>query len=98
MINMSPVKSSAEIEDAAKKAITALYGSDVEDFSVRVVLPYASDQLIAKGGLPTEERRDSWDVQVTFLLNGIQYTVDLIIQEKDGQITYSRLIDKMTPL
>jgi hypothetical protein len=48
--------------------------------------------------LPTEEKRDSWDVQVTFLLNGTQYTVDLIIQEKDGQITYTRLIDKMTPL
>jgi hypothetical protein len=95
---MNPVKSSAEIEDAAKKAITALYGSDVEDFKVRVVLPYASDELIAKGGLPTEERRDSWDVQVTFLLNGTQYTVDLIIQEKDGQITYCRLIDKMAPL
>ncbi len=95
---MAPVKSSAEIEDAAKKAVTALYGSDVEDFKVRVVLPYASDELIAKGGLPTEERRDSWDVQVTFLLNGTQYTVDLIIQEKDGQITYCRLIDKMAPL
>jgi hypothetical protein len=95
---MNPVKSSAEIEDSARKAIAALYGSDVKDFKVRVVLPYASDQLIAKGGLPTEERRDSWDVQVIFLLNGTQYTVDLIIQENDGQITYSRLIDKMTPL
>ncbi len=95
---MNPVKSSTEIEDAAKKAIAALYGSDVENFKVRVVLPYASDELIAKGGLPTEERRDSWDVQVTFLLNRIQYTVDLIIQEKDGQITYTRLIDKMIPL
>ena len=95
---MSSVKSHAEIEDTAKKAIVALYGSDIKDFKVRVVLPYASDELIAKGGLPTEERRDSWDVQVTFLLNETQYTVDLVIQEKDGQITYSRLIDKMTPL
>jgi hypothetical protein len=95
---MTPVKSNAEIEEAAKKAIIALYGSDVKDFKVRVVLPYASEELIAKGGLPTEERRDSWDVQVTFLLNETQYTVDLIIQEKDGQITYSRLIDKMNPI
>jgi hypothetical protein len=95
---MNPVKSGAEIEATAKKAIDALYGSDVKDFKVRVVLPYASDQLIAKGGLPTEEKRDSWDVQVTFLVDGTQYTVDLIIQEKDGQTTYSRLIDKMTPL
>jgi len=91
---MNSVKSSAEIEDTAKKAIAALYGSDVKDFKVRVVLPYASDQLIANGGLPTEEKRDSWDVQVIFLLHGIQYTVDLIIQEKDGQITYSRLIEQ----
>ncbi|HEX2169329.1 MAG TPA: hypothetical protein VHF65_03430 [Nitrososphaera sp.] len=95
---MTPVKSNAEIEEAAKKAIIALYGSDVKDFKVRVVLPYASEELIAKGGLPTEERRDSWDVQVIFLLNETQYTVDLIIQEKDGQITYSRLIDKMNPI
>lgn len=95
---MAPVKSNTEIEDAAKKAILTLYGSDVKDFKVRVVLPYASEELIAKGGLPTEERRDSWDVQVTFLLNETQYTVDLIIQEKDGQITYSRLIDKMNPI
>jgi hypothetical protein len=95
---MTPVKSNTEIEDAAKKAILTLYGSDVKDFKVRVVLPYASEELIAKGGLPTEERRDSWDVQVTFLLNETQYTVDLIIQEKDGQITYSRLIDKMNPI
>lgn len=95
---MNPVKSNAEIEDAAKKAIVALYGSNVKDFKVRVVLPYASEELIAQGGLPTEERRDSWDVQVTFLLNETQYTVDLVIQEKDGQITYSRLIDKMTPI
>lgn len=95
---MNPVKSNAEIEDAAKKVIVALYGSNVKDFKVRVVLPYASEELIAQGGLPTEERRDSWDVQVTFLLNETQYTVDLVIQEKDGQITYSRLIDKMTPI
>jgi hypothetical protein len=95
---MNSVKSSAEIEATAKRSIDALYGSDVKDFKVRVVLPYASDQLIAKGGLPTDEKRDSWDVQVTFLVDGTQYTVDLIIQEKDGQTTYSRLIDKMTPL
>ena len=95
---MTPVKSNVEIEDAAKKAIFALYGSDVKDFKISVVLPNASEELIAKGGLPTEERRDSWDVQVTFLLNETQYTVDLIILEKNGQITYSRLIDKMTPI
>jgi hypothetical protein len=54
--------------------------------------------LVAGGGLPTEDRRDSWDVQVTFLIDGIQYTVDLLVMEKNGQITNARLIDKMTPL
>jgi hypothetical protein len=47
-------------------------------------------------GLPTENRRNSWGVQVTFLLEGIQYTVDLVVIEKNGQITNARLIDKMT--
>ena len=51
-----------------------------------------------KGGLPTEDRRDSWDIQVTFLLQGTQYTVDLLVMEKDGQIVNARLIDKMTPI
>ena len=37
-------------------------------------------------------------LQVIFILNGLQYTVDLIINEKDGQVTYARLIDKMKPL
>jgi len=32
------------------------------------------------------------------LLIGVQYTVDLMIEEKNGQITNARLIDKMTPL
>ena len=62
------------------------------------MLPYISDQLIVKGGLPTEDRRDSRDVQVTFTLHGTQYTVDLLVMEKDGQITNARLIYKMTPI
>jgi hypothetical protein len=36
-------------------------------------------------------------VQVTFLSNNLQYTVDLVIRE-NGQITNARLIDTMTPL
>ena len=46
----------------------------------------------------TEQNREAWDAQATFLLGGLQYTVDFLINEKDGQITNSRLIDTMTPL
>jgi hypothetical protein len=95
---MGSVKTETEIEKAARKAIEALYGTDITDFKVRVVLPFLLEGLVAQGGLPTEEKRDSWDVQVTFLLDKNQYTVDLIILENNGQITYSRLIDKMIPL
>jgi hypothetical protein len=95
---MKPVKSRSDVEQAARKAIDTLYGPQYQDLKVREMLPYISDQLVVKGGLPTEDRRDSWDVQVTFLLLGTQYTVDLIIMENDGQITNARLIDKMTPI
>ena len=95
---MSAVTTDTQIENSSRKAIEALYGNEIKDFRVRMVLPFATDELTAQGGLPTEEKRDSWDVQVTFLLKGVQYTVDLLIQEKDGQITYTRLIDKMEPL
>jgi len=95
---MSIVTNDIEIEKVSRKAIEALYGQNIENFKVRVILPNVSDQNVAKGGLPNSERRDSWDVQVIFLLNGLQHTVDLIINEKDGQVTYARLIDKMNPL
>jgi hypothetical protein len=84
---MASVNTNEDVEKAAKKAAVALYGTDIKDFKVRVVFPY-----------PSEHKRDSWDVQVTFLSNGVQYTVDLMINEKNGQITNARLIDKMTPL
>jgi hypothetical protein len=95
---MASVKTASEIEKAARTAIEALYGTNITDFRVRVVFPFLSEGLITHGGLPTAENKDSWDVQVTFLLDKNQYTVDLIIQENNGQITYSRLIDKMVPL
>ena len=95
---MTSVKTDTEIENSARKAIEALYGSNIENFNVRVVLPYSTQQLTVKGGLPTEPEKDSWDVQVTFLLNNMQYTVDLLIHQEDGQISNARLIDKMTPL
>ncbi len=84
---MASVNTNEDVEKAAKKAAEALYGADIKDFKVRVIFPF-----------PSEHKRDSWDVQVTFLSNGVQYTVDLMIDEKNGQITNARLIDKMTPL
>ena len=84
---MTPVKTKAEIEKASKNAVQALYGTDIKDFKIRVLFPF-----------PSEAKRDSWDVQTTFLLNNTQYTVDLIIQEKDGLVTNARLIDTMMPL
>jgi hypothetical protein len=95
---MNPVKSRSEVEAAARKAIENLYGRDFQDLKVREILPFISDQTVVGGGLPTEGRHDSWDVQVTFLLEGIQYTVDLVVIEKNGQIINARLIDKMTPV
>jgi len=83
---MASVKTSIDIERSAKKAVEALYGANIQDFKVRVVFPF-----------PSEHKRDSWDVQVTFLVDNIQYTVDLMIEEKNGQVTNARLIDKMTP-
>jgi hypothetical protein len=84
---MTPVRNQKEVEAAAKKTIEALYGTEVKDLKIRVLLPF-----------PNEHKREAWDANVTFLLNGLQYTVDLLINEKDGMVTNARLIDTMTPL
>ena len=84
---MNPVHTEEQVETAAKKATEALYGSNIENFNIRTLLPF-----------PTEQNREALDTQVTFLLGGLQYTVDLLINENDGQITNTRLIDTMTPL
>jgi hypothetical protein len=84
---MNPVHTDKEVESAARKATEALYGGDIEAFRIRTLLPF-----------PNEQKREAWDAQVTFLLGGLQYTVDFLISEKDGQITNARLIDTMTPL
>jgi len=84
---MNPVRNEKEVESVAKRATEVLYGSNVENLRVRTLLPY-----------PNEQNREAWDAQVTFLLDGLQYTVDLLINEKDGQITNARLIDTMVPL
>ena len=84
---MSRVKNQKQVERIAKKAVDALYGSNIQDFKIRVIFPF-----------PNEQKRDSWDTQVTFLRNGLQYTVDLMINENDEMVTNARLIDTMTPL
>lgn len=84
---MNPVLTEKEVETTAKKVTEVLYGDNIEDFKIRTLLSY-----------PTEQNRESWDAQVTFILGGLQYTVDLLINEKDGQITNARLIDRMVPL
>ena len=97
---MAVVSTEKEIEDASKKAVNALFGSAVQNIKIREVFPYSADQIITHSDdMDTESQsRDGWDVQVTFMLDNLQYTVDLIIQEKDGHLIYSRLIDKMVPL
>lgn len=84
---MNPVHTESEIQSSAKRALEVLYGNNIENFRIRTLLPF-----------PNEQKREAWDVQTTFLLNGLQHTVDLLINEKDGLITNARLIDTMVPL
>ena len=84
---MNAVKTKSDVEGAAKIAVEALYGKDIKDFRIRTLLPY-----------PNERKAEAWDAQVVFLSNGLQYTVDLLINQKDGQVTNARLIDTLTPL
>jgi hypothetical protein len=95
---MTAVTTDIEIEESSKKAIQALFGTNIQNFKVREVFPFSSEQIVAHSDGHSSQSRDSWDVQVTFLLDNLQYTVDLLIQEKDGQVNYVRVIDKMTPL
>lgn len=84
---MPPVTNKSQVETVAKKAIETLYGPGFKDLKVRVLLPY-----------PNEHEQTGWDANVTFLLGGLQYTVDLLINQKDGHVTNARLIDTMTPI
>jgi hypothetical protein len=84
---MNPVMTRQDVEKASKKAVESLYGTEIQDFKVR--------ELFA---LPEKGPQDSWDVQVTFLLNKLKHTVDLVIQQKDGHVTHAKLIDTMVPL
>jgi hypothetical protein len=91
MSSSSSPQENNRIEEASKRAVEALYGKDIKNFKVRVVFPYKLSNL------PEDQKRAYDDVQVTFLSNNLQYTVDLVIRE-NGQITNARLIDTMTPL
>ena len=84
---MNQISNQKDIDRIAKKAVDALYGSNIQDFKIREIFPF-----------PNEQKRDSWDTQVTFLRNGLQYTVDLMIDEKNEMVTAARLIDTMNPL
>ena len=83
---MTQVSTHEDIERESRRVIGALYGN-VQEFRVN-----ATYQIPEKGP------REAWDVQVNFMQDGLKYTVDLEIQEKDGHVTNARLIDTMVPL
>ncbi len=83
---MQSVSTKEDIDRESRRIINALYG-DVSDFRIN-----ATFQVPEKGP------RVSWDVQVNFMIDGLKYTVDLEIQEKDGHVVNARLIDTMVPL
>jgi hypothetical protein len=83
---MEKVSTPEDIQRESSRVIKALYG-DVSDFRVNETFE-----------IPEKGPREAWDVQVNFMLDSLKYTVDLVIQEKDGQVTNARLIDTMTPL
>lgn len=83
---MAIVSTAEDIERESKRVINALYG-EVSDFRVNETFQ-----------IPEKGPREAWDVQVNFMLDGLKYTVDLEIQENNGQVTNARLIDTMTPL
>ncbi len=83
---MQSVSTQEDIDRESRRVINALYG-DVSDFRVNETFQ-----------IPEKGPRVSWDVQVNFMIDGLKYTVDLEIQEKDGHVTSARLIDTMTPL
>ena len=83
---MQSVSSQEDIDRESQRIINALYG-DVTDFRVNETFQ-----------IPEKGPRVSWDVQVNFMIDGLKYTVDLEIQEKDGHVVNARLIDTMTPL
>lgn len=83
---MARVSTPVDIERESRRVITSLYG-DVSDFRINETFQ-----------IPEKGPREAWDIQVNFMLDGLKYTVDLEMQETNGQVTNARLIDTMTPL
>ena len=83
---MNPVSSPEEIFAASNRVIDTLY-ADVSDFKI--------NETFQK---PEKGPRESWDVQVKFMIDGLKYTVDLDIEEKSGRVVYAQLIDTLTSL
>ncbi len=50
---MKPVKTRSDVDEVTRKAIETLFGPQYQDLKVREMLPYISDQLVVKRGLPT---------------------------------------------
>jgi hypothetical protein len=84
---MNAIRNENDVQARAVGAIETLYGKDVIDLKLRSLF-----------SLPNEQTREEWDAQTTFMLNSLQYVVDLTIREQDGIITNARLIDVMKPL
>jgi len=84
---LAQITTPEDIEKESKRTIEALYGNGISDFKIREVF-----------ALPEFGPRVAWDVQVTFNLEGKKNTVDLEIQEKNGNVTNARLIDTMDPI
>ena len=83
---MVQITTPEDIERESKRVIIALYG-EISDFRINETFK-----------IPEKGPQEGWDIQVNFMLNGLKYTVDLEMKEKDGQVTHARLIDTMTPL
>ena len=84
---MNAIRNENDVEVRAAGAIEILYGKDITNLKLRSLF-----------SLPNEQKREEWDTQTTFMLNNLQYVVDLTIREQDGIITNARLIDVMKPL
>jgi hypothetical protein len=84
---MNAVRNESDVETRAVGAIETLYGKDITELKLRSLF-----------SLPNQQKREKWDTQTTFMLNNLQYVVDLTIREQDGIITNARLIDIMKPL
>ena len=72
---MTQVSTPEEIERESRRVVNALYGN-VSDFRVNETFE-----------IPEKGPREAWDIQVNFMLDSLKYTVDLEMQEKDGQVT-----------